>query len=233
MHGPAVVTWLLAALTATSGTYCLSRLRGPSCERPGPGARHGVLSHESAAAEALMGLGTAAMAVSGGVVPPAVWAWVFGLPGAWFLFAALAPRAAAPRSPVRYPRVLPPAPLDPGVPGSGVPGPPRPYSAGPHSPAPHSPARRVHRLHHAIGALAMTYMALAMAGSPAHSHHQTGAGLPLLTGGLLLYFGGYTLWTGSRLLATPGGVLPTGTTGLPQACRLTMGIGMFAMLLTL
>ncbi|OKI21229.1 DUF5134 domain-containing protein [Streptomyces sp. CB03911] len=228
MHGPAVLTWLLAALTATSGTYCLSRLRGPSCERPGPGARRGVLSHESAAAEALMGLGMAAMAVTGDVVPPAVWASVFGLPGAWFLLAALAPRPGAARSPVRHPPVLPSTALPSTALGATF-----PHAAGPHSPAPHSPARRVHRLHHAIGALAMTYMALAMAGAPAHAHHQAGAGLPLLTGGLLLYFGGYTLWAGSRLLATPGGVLHTGSSGLPQACRLTMGIGMFAMLLTL
>ncbi|GHH77362.1 DUF5134 domain-containing protein [Kitasatospora indigofera] len=237
MHGPAVLTWLLAALTATSGTYCLSRLRGPSCERPGPGARRGVLSHESAAAEALMGLGMAAMAVTGGIVPAAVWAWAFGLPGAWFLLAALAPRPAAERSPAhrptlpsaaRPPTVLPSTALGPAVPGR-----PLPHAAGPHSPAPHAPAGRSHRLHHAIGALAMTYMAVAMAESPAHGHHQAGAGLPLVTGGLLLYFGGYTLWAGSRLLGTPDGVPHTGSAGLPQACRLTMGIGMFAMLLTL
>ncbi|MFC9328017.1 DUF5134 domain-containing protein [Kitasatospora sp. NPDC057015] len=190
MHGPALVSWLLAALTAAAGTYCLSRLRDPSCEQPGAADRPGLFGHESNAAEALMGLGMAAMAVTGGLVPPALWAWLFGLPAAGFLVAALAP--------------------------------------GP-------PARRAHRLHHAIGALAMTYMALAMAGAAgAHAHHAAGgAGLPPLTGGLLLYFGAYTLWAGSRLLATPSGVLRSGTAGLPQACRLTMGIGMFAMLLTL
>jgi hypothetical protein len=186
MHGPAVVTWLLAALTAAAAVSCVSRLRGSPRDRGAAGGRH-FPGHESDAAEALMGLGMAAMAAGGSAVPAEVWAWLFGLPAAGFLLAALAPGR---------------------------------------------PGRRAHRLHHAIGALAMTYMALAMAGSPAHAHHAA-AGLPLLTGGLLLYFGGYTLWAGSRLLATPGGGIRTGTAGLPQACRLTMGIGMFAMLLTL
>lgn len=63
-------------------------------------------------------------------------------------------------------------------------------------------------------------------------------GLPLVTGLLLLYFGGYALWTGSRLLSTtghrPGDVVATAdAAGLPRACRLAMGVGMFAMLLAL
>ena len=187
MHSPTVVTWLLAALTAAAAVSCISRLHSSPRGRPPAGNRH-LPGHESDAAEALMGLGMAAMAATGPAVPAEVWAWLFGLPAAGFLLAALAPGG---------------------------------------------PSRRVHRLHHAVGALAMTYMALAMAGSPGHAHHATGVGLPLLTGGLLLYFGVYSLWAGSRLLATPGGGIPTGTAGLPQACRLTMGIGMFAMLLTL
>ncbi len=180
MHGPAVLAWLLAAITTAAGAHCLHRLREPSCGRP----RH----QESDAAEALMGVGMAAMAVTGSAVPAVFWGWLFGLPALGFLIAALAPAR---------------------------------------------PALRAHRLHHAIGALTMTYMSLAMAGPPGHAHHVAGAGLPVLTGGLLLYFGGYTLWAGSRLLATAPGVVRTGTSGLPQACRLTMGIGMFAMLLTL
>ncbi len=187
MHGPAVVSWLLAALTAAAAASCISRLRSSPAQHRPPGTRR-LPGHESDAAEALMGLGMAAMAVTGPAVPAEVWAWLFGLPAAGFLLAALAPGR---------------------------------------------PGRRVHRLHHAVGALAMTYMALAMTASPAHAHHTAGAGLPLLTGGLLLYFGGYSLWAGSRLLAVPGGGIRTGTAGLPQACRLTMGIGMFAMLLTL
>ncbi|GHF31975.1 DUF5134 domain-containing protein [Kitasatospora xanthocidica] len=185
MHGPILVTWLLALLTAAAGASCLARLR----RSPAPCASgaHRPLARESDAAEALMGLGMAAMAVTGATVPAAVWAALFGLPAAAFLLAAA-----------------------------------------------HAPAGRAHRLHHAVGALAMTYMALAMAAPPGHQHHHAaGLGDPLLTGPLLLYFGGYTVWAGSRLLRTPGGTLAVGTAGLPQACRLTMGIGMFAMLLTM
>ncbi|MGW1172502.1 DUF5134 domain-containing protein [Kitasatospora sp. NPDC002543] len=183
MHGPALVNWLLALLAAGAGTSCLARLRHSPC---GPVAAHPPLARESDAAEALMGLGMAAMAVTGATVPATVWAALFGLPATAFLLAAV-----------------------------------------------HAPAGRAHRLHHAVGALAMTYMALAMATASGHGHHPAATGLPVLTGALLLYFGGYTLWTGSRLLRTPAGTLAVGTAGLPQACRLTMGIGMFAMLLTM
>ncbi|WP_030247467.1 DUF5134 domain-containing protein [Streptomyces sp. NRRL S-350] len=184
MHGPALVNWLLALLTAAVGAACLVRLRRSSCT---PAGTHRPLARESDAAEALMGLGMAAMAVTGATVPAAVWAALFGVPAAAFLLAAA-----------------------------------------------HAPAGRAHRLHHAVGALAMTYMALAMGAAPGHQHHHaTGQGLPLLTGALLLYFGAYTVRAGSRLLHTPAGNLAVGTAGLPQACRLTMGIGMFAMLLTM
>ncbi|MFF2074368.1 DUF5134 domain-containing protein [Kitasatospora sp. NPDC058162] len=188
MHGPTLVNWLLALLTATAGAYCLTRLRQSPCApaAPGPHRPHPALARESDAAEALMGLGMAAMAVTGATVPAAVWACLFGLPAAVFLLAAL-----------------------------------------------HTPSGRAHRLHHAVGALAMTYLALAMTASPAGHHHAAALGAPLLTGALLLYFGGYALWTGARLLRTPAGTLALGTTGLPRACRLAMGIGMFAMLLTM
>ncbi|MFJ1790107.1 DUF5134 domain-containing protein [Kitasatospora griseola] len=92
---------------------------------------------------------------------------------------------------------------------------------------------RAHRLHHGIGALAMAYMALAMAGGPpgGHAGHHAGpAGLPVVTGVLLVYFGGYALWEGSRVIAAGG---PAVAAPLPRACRAAMGIGMFAMLLTM
>ncbi|MBV6698011.1 DUF5134 domain-containing protein [Kitasatospora aureofaciens] len=183
MHGPTLVNWLLAVLTAAAGAYCLTRLRHSPCS---PAGTHRLLAREADAAEALMGLGMAAMAVTGAAVPAGVWAWLFGIPATGFLLAA--------------------------VRGS---------------------TRRVHRLHHAVGGLAMTYMALAMTASPGHHHHAASTGTPLLTGALLLYFGAYSLWAGTRLLHTPGGSVAVGTAGLPQACRLTMGIGMFAMLLTM
>ncbi|WP_221354118.1 DUF5134 domain-containing protein [Streptomyces beigongshangae] len=93
-------------------------------------------------------------------------------------------------------------------------------------------------LHHLVGALAMVYMAAAMA-SGAHS------GVPALTGVLLAYFTAYVLWAGARLVpvavaAPPGGTGPAGgmrtarwgdRLELARACRLSMGIAMLAMLL--
>ncbi|MFD9127517.1 DUF5134 domain-containing protein [Kitasatospora sp. NPDC059571] len=210
MHGPAVVTWLLTGLAAGSAGFCVVRLRDPACPRA---------HREADAAEAAMGVGMAGMAV----LPGAVWGWLYAVLAGALLLGAL------------------------GADGG-----------------------RAHRLHHGVGALAMAYMALAMAGAPAHQHHTAPAGLPMVTGALLLYFGGYSLWAGSRLLSAPGpGALAPGghaSPGLPaarlrpaggptppgsagpraagprsaglagvavRACRVAMGIGMFAMLLTL
>ncbi|MET8704657.1 DUF5134 domain-containing protein [Kitasatospora sp. NPDC004723] len=193
MHGPNLVSWLLAVLSAASGGYCLSRLRHAPClpadgapVPAGAGPRR-LRAHESDLAEGLMGCGMAAMAVTGTAVPGEVWAWVYGPPAVLLLLVALC-----------------------------------------------RPARRAHRLHHAVGALAMTYMALVMTAAPGHAGHHAAAGSPALTGALLVYFGGYALWSGSRLLSGPGGAVPvTAAAGLPRACRLSVVIGMFAMLLTM
>jgi hypothetical protein len=93
-----------------------------------------------------------------------------------------------------------------------------------------------HHLHHLVGASAMVYMAVVMAASPGH-HTAPGAGIPLLTGALLLYFTGYVLLSGLRLVPVTAGGGAAGGWGdrpeLARACRLSMGIGMVAMLLTL
>lgn len=172
MHGPVVVSWLLAALAAASAGYCLYRLRTGwrSCGRA---------SRESDAAEALMGIGMAGMVLRPGVV----WGWLFALLAAALLAAVLAGHA-----------------------------------------------HRTHRLHHGVGALAMAYMGLMPPG------HHGAAGLPLVTGVLLAYFGGYALWAGSRLLSTPAGtvvVAGAGAADVSRACRVAMGVGMFAMLLSM
>ncbi|MFI9276121.1 DUF5134 domain-containing protein [Kitasatospora sp. NPDC052896] len=197
MPGPAVLSWLLVLLAATTGAFCLARLR------TGAAGGHRA-SRESDAAEAVMALGMAAMVLGGDRLPAPLWGGLFGLLGAVFLVAA-----------------------------AGRPGP---------------PGLRAHRLHHAVGALAMGYMALAMGRSPhpADSGMVMPTGVPPLTGPLLLYFGCFALWTGSRLLTAtghpaaaapapassrPGSLLTAAA--LPQACRLAMGVGMFAMLLTL
>ncbi|KQX49741.1 MULTISPECIES: DUF5134 domain-containing protein [unclassified Streptomyces] len=121
-----------------------------------------------------------------------------------------------------------------------------------------------HHLHHLVGSLAMVYMAVAMAsaGTGAHAGHTAGTagGIPVLTGGLLLYYGVYVLHAGARLVPV---VAPTGVGGGPVAagagggpgpvaavtvggpgpawatrpeltlaCRLAMALAMLGMLLT-
>ncbi|MEV5813528.1 DUF5134 domain-containing protein [Streptomyces mutabilis] len=194
MHGPASSGWLLVALCAATGAYCLLRMRSGVEEQ-----------RRAAGGEALMGFGMAAMAVPAAVFTPPSWAWpayavVFGAAGLRALWAARSGR---------------------------------------------------HHLHHLVGDAAMVYMALVMAGSPTHAHTHGPSGVPLLTGVLLLYFAGYVLLTGVRLLpvavvAGGGAAVGTGPEAgggaavgwgdrpeLARACRLSMGIAMLAMLLTM
>ncbi|WNI19247.1 DUF5134 domain-containing protein [Actinacidiphila sp. ITFR-21] len=103
--------------------------------------------------------------------------------------------------------------------------------------------RAAHRLHHAVCSAAMVYMAVAMAaGHTGHAAH-LGAGVPLLTGALLVYFAWYVLRTGMALVPGPAG--PTAPSGpsaavrlryapeVALACRVSMALGMLAMLLAL
>ncbi|MEV8552236.1 DUF5134 domain-containing protein [Streptomyces glaucescens] len=181
MHGPAESGWLLAALCAGTGAYCLLRMRSGVEEQ-----------RRTAGGEALMGFGMAAMAVPAAVFAPPAWAWG----GYAALFGAVALRAL--------------------------------WAA----------RTGAHHLHHLVGALAMVYMAVVMAGTPAGGHAH-GTGIPLLTGGLLLYFAGYVLLAGARLVPVPAVAGASGAKGwgdrpeLARACRLSMGIAMVAMLLTI
>ncbi|MGV9251880.1 DUF5134 domain-containing protein [Streptomyces sp. NPDC003697] len=187
MHGPASPGWLLVALCAATGAYCLLRMRSTVEEQ-----------RRAAGGEALMGFGMAAMAMPPAVFSPPAWVWpwcaaVFGAAGVHALWAAR-------RSP--------------------------------------------HHLHHLVGVSAMVYMAVVMAAAPAHGHGHGGAEVPLFTGALLLYFAVYVLLSGVRLVpaataAEAAGAAGAGAAGwgdrpeLARACRLSMGIGMVAMLLTM
>ncbi|MFC8177114.1 DUF5134 domain-containing protein [Streptomyces sp. NPDC057242] len=194
MHGPALSGWLLVALCAATGVYCLLRMRACAGRE-----------RRAAGGEAVMGFGMAFMALPAAVLTPPGWSWAAyaAVFGATALHGLLAVRHGA------------------------------------------------HHLHHLVGSLAMVYMAVAMAapGAPgAHAGHAAAGagGVPLLTGGLLLYYAVYVLRAGARLVpvaATAGGPLggsaPTGgaaRAGGPEmtlACRLSMALGMVAMLVTL
>ncbi|WP_330292877.1 DUF5134 domain-containing protein [Streptomyces sp. NBC_00576] len=84
MHGPASPGWLLVALCAATGAYCLLRMRSTVEEQ-----------RRAAGGEALMGFGMAAMAVPAAVLTPPRWAWlvyaaVFGTAALRALWAARA-----------------------------------------------------------------------------------------------------------------------------------------------
>lgn len=112
-----------------------------------------------------------------------------------------------------------------------------------------------HHLHHLVGAVAMVHMSVAMASPDGHGT----AGTSLLSTALFGYFTGYVLWAGARLIPAGAGVpvpatghparrptAPPGPAGPPdgartgwgdrpeltRACRLSMGVAMVAMLLT-
>ncbi|MFI6287786.1 DUF5134 domain-containing protein [Streptomyces sp. NPDC051018] len=82
MHGPVLSCWLLVALCAATGAYCLVRVRGRSGE-----------ARRTAGGEALMGFGMAVMAVPAAVVAFPRWTWtvytvVFGATAFAALWAA-------------------------------------------------------------------------------------------------------------------------------------------------
>lgn len=104
-------------------------------------------------------------------------------------------------------------------------------------------------VHHGVGALAMVYMALAMAGDQPHAEHghaTAGSGTPLLSGALLTYFALHVTRCGARLAPPPwstasgagppsSAVEPGGWAHRPEvttAAQVAMSLGMFAMLLT-
>jgi hypothetical protein len=65
VHGSATAGWLIVALCAAAGGYCLLRLRSGVPQQRG-----------SAGGEALMGFGMAAMAVPATTVTPPRWLWL-------------------------------------------------------------------------------------------------------------------------------------------------------------
>ncbi|MFJ7156370.1 DUF5134 domain-containing protein [Streptomyces sp. NPDC101118] len=215
MHGTTTTAWLLVLLCAASGGYCLVRLRtGAAEERAGAGA------------EALMAFGMAAMAVPAAALWSPEWSrlllgGVFLGAGTWALWGLRRPDCR--RS--------------------------------------HHVHHAVGSLAMVYVVAAMA--AVPAAGGAAHHAVPGAGGVPLLTGVLLLYYAGYVLRGGVRLLpvaarggaglgagggagagasggagadrGAPGaGRVPGGARGeVAEACRLAMGMGMFAMLVGL
>lgn len=210
MHGPEPVGWMLVALCGGVGASCLWRLRdGPSGRR------------RAAAGEALMGFGMAAMAVPASAVeplPPRVFVALFGVAAGYEL--VLAARGSGHRS------------------------------------------HHLHHVVGALAMVHMALVMAASPSGGAHGHHGTASvagavptgavptgAVPTgaVTAVLSAYFAVYVLRAGARLVpaAVPAAGAPTaggsvappagGTPWLPEvtaACRLSMGMGMLAMLLT-
>ncbi|MFD3533473.1 DUF5134 domain-containing protein [Streptomyces sp. NPDC058664] len=188
MHGPALSGWLMVALCAATGAYCLLRMRACAGEE-----------RRAAGGEALMGFGMASMALPAAVLTPPGWSWA--------VYAAVFGGAA-----LRGLLTI---------------------------------RRGGHHAHHFVGSLAMVYMAVAMAApaAGAHAGHAVGTagGVPLVTGGLLLYYMAYVLHAGARLVpvaaATTGGLVPGAAWAtrpeLALVCRLSMALAMLAMLVAL
>ncbi|WP_103500544.1 MULTISPECIES: DUF5134 domain-containing protein [unclassified Streptomyces] len=99
-----------------------------------------------------------------------------------------------------------------------------------------------HRGHHALESSAMVYMALAMRGGAhgAGGHDADGAalhgelpaaGVPVLTGVLLLYFAGYAMYVAWQLLpAAPAVSAGRAQAQVATGCRLSLALAMAAML---
>ncbi|WP_406216756.1 DUF5134 domain-containing protein [Streptomyces decoyicus] len=215
MHEPPLVGWLLVLLCATAGVYCLVRARtGPAGGR------------EDARGEGLMALGMAAMALPASAVTPPGWSpWLFtalfGAAGVWALVRrhlhhavgtfAMAYMALA--------MAVPSARMNP-TGSMGAAGPTG--STGPMSPT----------------------SSVSSVSSVSSMEHAGPGGVPLLTGLLLAYFTVYVIAAGVRLVpgvraaeSVPEGAGAeqpgdAGPSGVLRACRVAMGIGMLAMLLT-
>lgn len=222
MHGPPLTGWLLTLLCAATGTYCLVRAR------TGSAAQRGQVR-----GEALMGLAMAVMALPASAVTPPGWLpWLYAA-----VFTAAAVRAVVHRHPhhavgsfaMVYMALAMTAVAGGGT-GAGPFGSHPAHGGGPH------PVAQGHGL------------PLADAG------HGAPGGLPLLTGALLVYYAVAVLAGGARLIPVGAGAEAAGAEAsraeaagvvradgavaagpgeVLAACRVAMGIAMFAMLLTL
>ncbi|WP_424215096.1 DUF5134 domain-containing protein [Streptomyces sp. BI20] len=212
---PAPLAWLLVALCAVSGLFCLARVRGADRR-----------ARETGVAEGVMALVMAVMAVPGAMgAAPVGWALLT------LLTAATGHALWSLRRGAHHLHHLVGTAVMAGMAWTMV-----------------------------VGAGGGSMPAMpggAMAGHTMGAAGDSGGVLAWATGALLLYYAGYVLVGGARLIAPPvpaGGAGGAGVLGagagpvvsrvrfgaggedggaVPRACRLAMGLGMFAMLLTM
>ncbi|MFJ9543900.1 DUF5134 domain-containing protein [Streptomyces sp. NPDC101225] len=203
MGEPPLVGWLLTALGTTTGVLCLLRSRAGAAADP--------YKRRTTRAEGAMGIGMALMAAPALAHRTGAW----GPMALGVLFTALAVRVVL-------------------------------FAHG-----------ESHRLHHTVDAAAMAYMAVLMALAAGGSTRGTMAGMhdgghatmgpSLVNLTLLGYYIIYVLWSGVRLVpaATVGCATAPTVPGRPvrarssvwqasevgRACRLSLAIGMLAMVL--
>lgn len=218
MRGSEAVGWLLAALLAGAGGYCLARL---CARREAPAA-----DRQSDASEAVMGFGMALMAVPlawSRHLPPALWLALFGTAALWSLLClARHLRHRGPGSPRGH----------------------HAYHAAGHATMVYLVLVGGGTGAAGGGAEAAPGMAgmPEMPGMAAMGGSGGVAGFAPLTGALLLFFCAHALVSGYRLLdaghgsaaSAPGGSFTARLLRgreLPHACRIVMGLGMAAMLL--
>ncbi|WP_406349023.1 DUF5134 domain-containing protein [Streptomyces sp. NBC_00144] len=210
MHGSSMSGWLLMALSAATGAYCLLRMRSTSQQ-----------ARTAAGGEAVMGFGMAAMALPAAMGTLPGWGWtvlaaVFAAGGLRALWQLRSSAHHLHHLVGSLAMVYMALTMTAGMASGGAHG-------------------------GAMDGGAMDGGAMS-GGSMEHASHSAG-GIPLLTGALLAYYAVYVLRTGATLVpavsVATGGGGPAGAIGwgarpeLALACRLAMGMAMFAMLLTI
>ncbi|MCB5909163.1 DUF5134 domain-containing protein [Streptomyces pinistramenti] len=213
MHGSSVTGWLLVALCAATGGYCLARMRtGSAAQRTE--ARGG----------ALMGLGMAVMALPASVLPQPVrlswgYAAVFGAAALWALWHRHLHHAIGSAAMVYMALAMASAMS---APGSGASAMTMPMAGMPSGGAAHAGHAAAGGLPLLTGLLLAYYAVFVIA-----------AGLRLIPAGSLVVGAGAV---GSGAVAAGSPRMPAGSAGRPDvvgACGIAMGIGMFAMLVVL